>query len=77
MLVCPCSRVVLPRQTDRLTYNASRCTDLLLVIIIIVVVETLAGVEQDGAGHDTLADVVADLKVGCEQRLESWEDMVK
>lgn len=59
--------VVLPQQTC--VWPSRVCTDLLLVVIIIVIVQPLASVQQHGARHHALADVVADLKVSCQQRL--------
>lgn len=45
-------------------------TDLLLEVVVVVVVEPLAGVQQHGARHHSLADVVPDLEVRRQQRLE-------
>lgn len=55
-----------PRTTGSVVCSA---TDLLLVVVVIVVVEPLARVQQHGARHHALADVVTDLEVRRQQRL--------
>ena len=40
-----------------------------LLLAVALVLQRLPGEEEDGPGDDSLADVVPDLKVGCEERL--------
>lgn len=49
-------------------------TYLLLVVIIVVIVQPFAGVEQHGARYDALADVMADLEISRQQRLENTKN---